>query len=95
MDFENRREAKRTVEQLRDKFHMNDDRFSRLHHFFYKRPETIKRFVDYCLKGDSFEPGGTNVDTAQRLHLCLERMEAGDSWTIAIQTACAKYPIPR
>jgi hypothetical protein len=95
VDFTDPKAGADLVLTLRDRFHMDDDRFGRLHDFFHRRPERIQVFVDYCLRTRRFQPGGSNEVTFRRLALCLERLQAGDTWTVAMVAALKTYPIPR
>jgi antitoxin component of MazEF toxin-antitoxin module len=80
------------VDTLVDRFHMDNERFGKLHHA-RNYDNTFKRHLDYCAAHTGrFQTGGTNERTARRLDECLRALQAGHPWEAAIEIASKQHP---
>lgn len=64
-------------------------KFRQLHHLPYAN---IKAHRDYCGRDSKFQAGGTNVQTASRLLIALNKLKDGGSWDEAIVDALRAFP---
>lgn len=91
-DYSDPKVTVRLVDSLVRDFHMNNERFRRLHHA-RNYENTIKAHREYASRRPSrFQSGGTNAATARRLHECLEALQRGLSWDSALEHATRQVP---
>lgn len=95
VDFTARANTVPILDELEKKYGMDNARFRELHHLSYANIEAHRK---YCLKKDAagnkttFHAGATNVQTANRLFVALEKLRAGASWEESIAEALRMYP---
>lgn len=89
LDFCDPRVSAKLVDDLASRHQMDDKLFRRLHHAQnYKN--TLKRHREYG--PGRFRRGGTNEQTARRMHECLRALDSGQPWDQAIELAARQYP---
>ncbi len=69
---------------------LNQQHFRQLHHF--GKTASLREHIGYCESMQGKFRGGTNAAVAERLRVCLERLDAGESWELAISSALAAFP---
>ena len=92
LDFSDPKVSAQIVDGLVSRFHMDNERFRRLHHA-RNYSNTFKAHRDYSLAHNGrFQAGGTNEITARRLHACFQALERGETWEAAIAQAMQACP---
>lgn len=89
IDFTARANTIPLLNELETKFGMDNARFRELHHLPYANIEAHRK---YCTEESRFHAGGTNVQTANRLLIALEKLRAGANWSEAVAEAQRLYP---
>ncbi len=92
IDFEDPKATLQLLDGL-EALGLDNDRFRALHHAInYKNYISAHR--RYCRNHQSrFQPGDTNVRTARRLAVALDRRRAGADWSVAIAAALQEVPL--
>ena len=79
------------IRLLQAKYNFAQEHFQRLHHF--ERRSNLSTHIAYCTSTNKFR-AVTNAIVAQRMLLCLQLLEQGESWDTAISEARSRLPFP-